>query len=416
MFGSAPPALTSRPPWVGRRVVLGITGGIAAYKSVQVARDLTLLGAEVDVVMTAGAGRFVQPLSFEGVTGRPALTDLFSTDGAAQHIRLGYDADVVCIAPATADFIARAAQGRANDLLSTTLLATRAPVLISPAMNDRMFAHPQTQRNLAHLHEALGYTIVGPISGPLAYGESEGPGRMLEPGDIVQEIGRALGADPSFTGRKVLITAGPTREPLDPVRYLGNRSSGRMGFALAEAAWLRGAEVCVVAGPVAVPAPYGPEIVSVETALEMHAAVAERIGGTDLNIFAAAVADFRPTEPSEEKLKRADVGPEFQVGLTANPDVAAETKSLRRGGAVTVGFALETSDLLENARRKLDDKGFDLIVANDATDPRAGFEVDTNVATLVWREGDHEALPSMTKHELAERILQGVVALLAEGS
>ncbi len=395
-------------------MVLGVTGGIAAYKSVQVARDLTRLGAEVDVVMTAGAGRFVQPLSFEGVTGRPALTDLFSTDGAAQHIRLGYDADVVCVAPTTADFIARAAQGRANDLLSTTLLAARAPILISPAMNDRMFSHPQTQRNLTHLHEVLGYAIVGPGSGPLAFGEGEGPGRMLEPGDIVQEIGRALGTDPSFTGKKVLITAGPTREPLDPVRYLGNRSSGRMGFALAEAAWLRGATVCVVAGPVAVPAPHGPEIVSVETALEMHAAVGDRIGESDLNIFAAAVSDFRPTDPSEGKLKRAEVGPDFQIGLTSNPDIAAETKSLRRGGAVTVGFALETSDLVENARRKLDDKGFDLIVANDATDPMAGFEVDTNVATLVWHEGDPEALPSMTKHELAERILQGVAALLEE--
>lgn len=393
---------------------MGVTGGIAAYKSVQVARDLTRLGAEVDVVMTAGAGRFVRPLSFEGVTGRPALTDLFSIDGAAQHIRLGYDADVVCVAPTTADFIARAAQGRANDLLSTTLLATRAPVLISPAMNDRMFSHAQTQSNLKHLTEALGYAIVGPASGPLAFGEGEGPGRMLEPGGIVQEIGRALGADPAFADRKVLITAGPTREPMDPVRYLGNRSSGRMGFALAEAAWLRGADVCVVAGPVAVPAPYGAEIVSVETALEMHAAVGERIGESELNIFAAAVADFRPADPFEEKLKRAEVGSELKIGLTANPDIAAETKSLRRDGAVTVGFALETSDLVENARRKLEHKGFDLIVANDATDPLAGFDVDTNVATLVWRDGEPEALSAMTKHELAERILRGVAPLLGE--
>lgn len=393
---------------------MGVTGGIAAYKSVQVARDLTRLGAEVDVVMTAGAGRFVRPLSFEGVTGRPALTDLFSIDGAAQHIRLGYDADVVCVAPTTADFIARAAQGRANDLLSTTLLATRAPVLISPAMNDRMFSHAQTQSNLKHLTEALGYAIVGPASGPLAFGEGEGPGRMLEPGGIVQEIGRALGADPAFADRKVLITAGPTREPMDPVRYLGNRSSGRMGFALAEAAWLRGADVCVVAGPVAVPAPYGAEIVSVETALEMHAAVGERIGEAELNIFAAAVADFRPADPFEEKLKRAEVGSELKIGLTANPDIAAETKSLRRDGAVTVGFALETSNLVENARRKLEHKGFDLIVANDATDPLAGFDVDTNVATLVWRDGEPEALSAMTKHELAERILRGVAALLGE--
>ena len=282
-------------------------------------------------------------------------------------------------------------------------------------MNDRMFSHTQTQRNVTHVREALGYSIVGPASGPLAYGEGEGPGRMLEPGHIVQEIGRALGADTAFTGKKVLITAGPTHEPLDPIRYLGNRSSGRMGFALAEAAWLRGADVCVVAGPVAVSAPYGPDIVPVETALQMQEAVGERIVETDLNIFAAAVADFRPSDPSDGKLKRSEVGPDFEVRLTANPDIAAESRSMRREGAVTVGFALETSDLVDNARRKLAPKGFDLIVANDATDPLAGFEVETNVATLVWREGEPEVLAAMTKQALADRILQGVAHLLGEG-
>ncbi len=394
--------------------MLGVTGGIAAYKTVQIARDLTRLGAEVDVVMTEGAGRFVRPLSFEGVTGRKALTELFSADGAALHIRLGQEAHVVCVAPATADFMSRAAHGRANDLLTTTLLATRAPVLICPAMNDRMFSHPQTQRNLTHLGDALGYTIVGPASGPLAFGEGEGPGRMMEPDQIVQEVGRALGADAAFLGKRVLITVGPTRESLDPVRYFGNRSSGRMGFALAEAAWRRGADVCVVAGPTSAPAAYGAEVVSVETAVDMHGEVSERIGEADLTIFAAAVADFRPKEPSSGKLKRADVGPDLDVTLTANPDIAVETRDRRRPGSIAVGFALETSDLLERAKRKLEEKGFDLIVANDATDPEAGFEVETNAATLLCPSAEPESLPVMSKDELAERILDRVSRLFGE--
>ncbi|MEC9015323.1 MAG: bifunctional phosphopantothenoylcysteine decarboxylase/phosphopantothenate--cysteine ligase CoaBC, partial [Gemmatimonadota bacterium] len=224
-------AITSQRPWKDSHIVLGVTGSIAAYKSIQVARDLTQLGAKVDVVLTKSAQYFAPPLSFEGVTGRPVLTDLFSAEGAALHVRLGQEADAVCVAPATADFLSRAAQGRADDLICTTLLATQAPVVICPAMNSQMFAHPQVQTNLDHLGSELGYKIAGPTEGPLAAGESDGPGRMIEPWQVVEHLGKALAGASPLTGKQVLVTAGPTREPVDPVRYIGNRSSGRMGYA-----------------------------------------------------------------------------------------------------------------------------------------------------------------------------------------
>jgi phosphopantothenoylcysteine decarboxylase / phosphopantothenate---cysteine ligase len=408
--------LAPRRPWRGRRILLGVTGGIAAYKAIQLARDLTRLGAVVDVVLTRGAQQFVAPLSFEGVTGRPALTDLFSAEGAALHLRLGREVDVACIAPATADFLARAAQGRADDLLCTTLLATRAPVVVCPAMNDKMFAHPQVQENLAHLRDKLGYAIAGPAEGALAAGEGEGPGRMLEPLQIVEHVGRALGADEAFVGRRVLVTAGPTREALDPVRYLGNRSSGRMGFALAQAAWRRGAGVTLVSGPSSLEPPVGVELISVETAAEMHAAVAARIGAADVSLFAAAVADYRPAASEAGKIKREKAGEELTIALAANPDIARETGSARKRGSVTVGFALETDDLLANARKKLEEKGFDLVVANDATEEGAGFEVDTNRVTLLRRGVPPEELPLMSKDDVAEEILDRVGPLLAPAS
>ena len=404
--------LGPRRPWEGRRVVLGVTGGIAAYKAVQLARDLTRLGATVDAVLTRGARQFIQPLSFEGVTGRPALTELFSAEGAALHIRLGQEADVVCVAPATADFLARAAQGRANDLLTTTLLATRAPVVLCPAMNDRMFAHPQTQANIAHLRESLSYRIAGPAVGPLAYGEGEGPGRMLEPAEIIEEVGRALVTPSPLDGKRVLVTAGPTREAIDPVRYLGNRSSGRMGFALAAAAWRRGAKVRVVSGPVALPDPHGVEVLRVETAKEMFDQVSEGLPEADVSIFASAVADFRPADSSEGKLKRADVGPELALSLTENPDVAGGTRERRKTGSIVVGFALETRSLLENGQKKLETKDFDLLVANDATEEGAGFEVDTNRVTLLTPGKPNEELPLLSKDEVAEIILDRVTSLL----
>ena len=404
--------LHPRRPWEGRRIVLGVTGGIAAYKAVQLARDLTRLGAEVDTVLTLGAQRFVQPLSFEGVTGRSSATELFSTEGAALHIRLGSEADIVCVAPATADLIARAAQGRADDLLTTTLLATRAPVLICPAMNDRMYSHPQTQANLRHLQEALAYRIVGPGTGPLAADEGSGPGRMLEPHEIVEEIGRALSEASPLRGKKVLITAGPTREAIDPVRFIGNRSSGRMGFALAAAAWRRGANVKVVAGPVSLPVPYGVEVLHVETAREMLECVSEHLPEADVSVFASAVSDYRPAKPSKEKLKRTEVGSKMTLTLVENPDVAGETRALRKTGSFSVGFALETEAFLENARAKLESKGFDLIVANEAQAEGAGFEVDTNQVVLLGADGETEELPLLTKDEVAEIILDRISTLV----
>ncbi len=405
-------ALAPRRPWEGRRVVLGVTGGIAAYKSVQLARDLTRLGAEVDVVMTRGAQQFIAPMSFQGVTGRPVLSDLFTAEGAALHIRLGRDADVVCVAPATADILARAAHGRADDLLCTTLLATRAPVVLCPAMNDRMFAHPQVQANLAHVRDRLGYRIAGPAEGLLAVGEGEGPGRMLEPWQIVEHVGRALGPDPAYDGRTVLITAGPTHEPIDPVRYVGNRSSGRMGYALAQAAWRRGARVSLVTGPSPLPFPEGVDVVAVETAREMHDATAALLPSADVSVFSAAVADYRPEGPSEKKLKRSESGDDLELRLTANPDVAADTRDLRKPGSVAVGFALETHDLLKYAEAKLETKGFNLLVANDATAPESGFGVATNRVTLLSAGVDPEELPLLPKHEVAERILDRVAGLL----
>jgi phosphopantothenoylcysteine decarboxylase/phosphopantothenate--cysteine ligase len=405
-------ALAPRRPWNGRRVVLGVTGGIAAYKSVQLARDLTRLGAAVDVVLTASARKFVAPMSFQGVTGRPALTDLFSSEGGALHIRLGREADVVCVAPATADFLARAAQGRADDLICTTLLATRAPVLVCPAMNDRMFAHPQVQANLAHLRDRLGYRVVGPAEGALAVGEGEGPGRMLEPWQIEEHIGRALGEDRAFAGRQVLVTAGPTREALDPVRYLGNRSSGHMGYALAQAAWRRGARVSLVSGPSYLDPPEGVDLVGVETALEMRDAVSGLIPAADVTIFAAAVADFRAAEIREQKIKRGIEGADVSISLTANPDIAAETRAQRKPGSVAVGFALETRNVLEHAAQKLRAKGFDLLVANDALEAGAGFEVPTNRVTLLTADSKPEELPLLTKEEVAEEVLDRVAARL----
>jgi phosphopantothenoylcysteine decarboxylase/phosphopantothenate--cysteine ligase len=370
---------------MGRRVVLGVTGGIAAYKSVQVARDLTLLGSEVDVVMTRSAQKFVGPVSFEGVTGRSVASELFDPGGGALHVRLGREAEVVCVAPATADFLARAAHGRADDLLCTTLLATRAPVVVCPAMNDRMFAHPQVQANLAHVRERLGYAVAGPAEGLLAVGEGAGPGRML-----------------------VLVTAGPTREAVDPVRYVGNRSSGRMGFALAQAAWRRGARVTLVSGPASRPLPEGVDVVLVETAEQMHAAVVDLLPGADVSIYAAAVADYRPDEAAGSKLKRGEVGETLTIALTANPDIAAETGALRKPGSLAVGFALETDELLANARRKLEAKGFDLLVANDATEEGSGFESDTNRVVILDSRGEAEELPLQTKDEVAEAILDRV--------
>jgi phosphopantothenoylcysteine decarboxylase/phosphopantothenate--cysteine ligase len=281
-------------------------------------------------------------------------------------------------------------------------------------MHDRMFAHAQVQANLGHVRDFLGYRVAGPAEGLLAVGEGEGPGRMLEPWQIVEHVGRALGPDPALVGRSVLVTAGPTREPVDPVRFLGNRSSGRMGYALAQAAWRRGAAVTLVTGPSALPLPEGVEAIPVETAQEMLDAVTRAISAADVSVFAAAVADFRPEAPLGRKVQRAETEGTLTLRLTANPDIAAATRALRKPGSVAVGFALETHDLVANARRKLEAKGFRLLVANDATEAGAGFEVDTNRVTLLDAGGGVEELPLQSKDEVAEAILDRVASALAE--
>jgi phosphopantothenoylcysteine decarboxylase/phosphopantothenate--cysteine ligase len=272
-------------------------------------------------------------------------------------------------------------------------------------MNDRMYAHPQVQENVERLRGRDGYVLAGPAPGPLAAGEGEGPGRMLEPSEIVEYVGRALGTDEVFAGRRVLVTAGPTREALDPVRYVGNRSSGRMGYAVAQAAWRRGAEVMLVSGPSSLEPPVGVDVVRVQSAREMLDAVSGAIAEADVTVFAAAVSDFKPTEVEGQKVKRESVGDALSVTLSPNPDIARDTRSLRKAGSVTVGFALETTDVLENARKKLDGKGFDFLVANDVTEEGAGFDVETNRVTIVSRESTPEALPLMSKDEVAEDIL-----------
>jgi phosphopantothenoylcysteine decarboxylase/phosphopantothenate--cysteine ligase len=399
--------LTPSLPWEGKRVVLGVTGGIAAYKSVQLARDLSLLGAEVDTVLTRAARAFVAPLSFEGVTGRSVHTRLLSGRGAALHLELASEADLVLVAPATADLLSRAAHGAADDLLTTILLATRAPVLLAPSMNTRMWEHLQTQANVSRCRE-LGYGIVGPTTGLLAAGESAGEGRMVEPQDLALYAGRSLGSLSDLAGRRVLVTAGPTREPVDPVRYLGNRSSGRMGYALAREAWLRGCEVTLVTGPASLPDPVGIEVARVETADEMLHKVREGIALCDIVIYAAAVSDFRPDEVLGMKMKRSQLGGRTSIQLVENPDITQETRSLRKEGAVAVGFALETENLRTGAQAKLRQKGFDLIVGNDPLVPGSGFEVSTNKVLLIDREGREEELPLLSKAEVAARIFDRI--------
>jgi phosphopantothenoylcysteine decarboxylase / phosphopantothenate---cysteine ligase len=404
MESPQPGGAVARRPWARSRVLLGVTGGIAAYKVVQLARDLTQLGAEVDVVMTRSARSFVGDISFEGVTGRPVLSEILEPGRALDHIRLAREADVICVAPATADFLARAAHGRADDLLAAILLATRAPVLLCPAMNDAMWSHPATVANTARVRE-LGYRLVGPATGALAVGEGSGPGRMEDPAVIVQHIGRALTGETRFTGRRVVVTAGPTREAVDPVRFLSNRSTGRMGFALAAAAWRRGADVSLVAGPTQLTPPPGPRLHAVESAEAMKGAVSRLVVDSDLLIMAAAVADFRPTSPPDQKIKQ-ETAPD-SIALEPAPDVLRETASLRPGRCLLIGFALETDEGEANARRKLESKGMDMVVLNE-TGPGSGFESETNRVILIERDGESETLPLLGKDEVAERILDRI--------
>ena len=401
----------ARVPFADRRIVLGVSGGIAAFKAITVARELTLAGSVVDVVLTSGAADFVRPLSFEALTGRPVLSAPWRAGDPLRHIRLARDAELVLVAPATANLLARAAAGMADDLLTAVLLATEAPVVLCPAMNDRMYVHPQMQANLARLRE-IGYRIAGPTVGPLAWGEGEGKGRMIEPEEILAYAGRALDERESFADRRVLVTAGPTREAIDPVRFIGNRSSGRMGYAITAAAWRRGAEVVLVSGPSSLAPPVGVEMIRVESAEEMCNAVAERLPSAELLIMAAAVADYRPVESAPVKIKKASAeAPTLQLERT--PDILRTTRDLRSPGCVAVGFALETGQALEQGRRKLEEKELDLVVVNDALEPGAGFEVETNRVTLLHRAGGEYRLPLLPKTQVADRILDAVEPLLS---
>jgi phosphopantothenoylcysteine decarboxylase/phosphopantothenate--cysteine ligase len=398
-------------PFDGRRILLGVTGGIAAYKSAWIARLLTQAGAAVDVVLTRSASEFIGAITFEALTGRPVHTALIADGHALDHIKLARAANLVIVAPATADFIARAANGHADDLLSACLLAATAPVLIVPAMNDRMWAHQQTQANVGHLR-ALGYHVLEPDAGPLAVGEGAGPGRLPEPEAIVATAARILEPPGVLSGKRLVVTAGPTREPVDPVRFLSNRSSGKMGVAIATAAWRRGADVTLIAGPLSVAPPTGPSLTMVETTEQMRAAVEQAIGDADALIMAAAPADFRPAAPADQKIKKATAP--ASIALEPTADILASTIGARAKRLVTVGFALETNTPLENGRGKLASKQLDLIVVNDATEPGAGFGVDTNRVTFIERDGRTEPQRLLAKGEVADLILDRVEGLLAK--
>ena len=394
-----------------RHVVLGVSGGIACYKSCTLARRLTEAGATVDVVLTAGAAEFVRPLTFEALTGRPVLTSLWERGRALAHIDLAKDPDLVIVAPATANILARAAMGMADDLLTALLLARAdRPVLAAPAMNDAMYANPATTANITALRQR-GWHFIGPEIGALAEGPSERPGRMSEPDAIFAAAERLLGNNPStskWSGKRVVVTAGPTREHLDPVRVITNPSSGRMGYALAEAARERGANVMLVTGPTELTPPPGLATTRVETTEEMQHALESLVPNADALIMSAAPADYRPKSQSTKKRPRSD-GP-LTVELEATPDILGSLK--RRKGMVVVGFALETGSGLANARTKMQNKALDFVILNDATEPGAGFEVTTNRVTILGRNGTQVDLPLLPKREVADRILDVVETAL----
>ena len=393
----------------GKRIVVGLGGGIAAFKAVQLVRELMRRGAEVRVVMTEAATRFVGPITFAGLTGRPPVTDLWAEDYAGEvHVELGEWADAIVIAPATMNLMARATGGQANDAVLATLACARGEVFFVPAMHQRMWSHPATRSNVRVLTER-GAVVLGPVSGPLANGEV-GEGRMLEPDDIADAVESHLTYSNDLAGTRVLITAGPTHEDLDPVRYLGNRSSGRMGYAIAAQALRRGAEVTLVSGPVQLPVPAGAEVVSVRSAQEMHEAVMSRFERFDVVIMAAAVADYRPVQRAAQKIKK---GSGLKLELVRNPDILADVGAKRvLQPSVLVGFALETENLEQAARDKLERKAADLIVANEAS---VGLGGDSNRATLVDATSANP-LPDMSKRALADQILDRVRTLLKHPS
>lgn len=391
----------------GRKIVLGVTGGIAAYKSAELVRELVRAEAEVHVVMTRNSQAFITPLTFQTLSGNPVITELFSLTEESEigHISLANAAELLVIAPATANIIGKIAGGIADDMLTTIVMATKAPVLLAPAMNVHMWENVIFQENVEKLR-SRGYHFIDPEAGELACGY-EGKGRLAEVPEIMEEI-RAILSPKDFSRETILITAGPTEEPIDPVRFISNRSSGKMGFALARAARRRGAEVILISGPTALSAPKKVKYIAVRSASQMREFVLEHMEKASIIIKAAAVADYRPRRNAPEKIKKSEK--EIVLELERNPDILSEVGK-RKGRRIVVGFAAETENLLQNARRKLEEKNLDLIVANDVTLPEAGFEADTNIVKFLDRSGKVEELPLMTKEELADRLLNRIAQL-----
>jgi phosphopantothenoylcysteine decarboxylase/phosphopantothenate--cysteine ligase len=399
--------LASTSPLAGRRVLLGVTGGIAAYKACSLTRLLTQAGALVQVVMTRSAERFVGPATFAALSGRPAYTDLWEEPGSVLHVRLAHEADVAVVAPATANVIAKLAFGIADDLLTSTLLESPCPLVVAPAMHTGMWEHEATQANVRIL-EARGARIIGPVTGALAHGD-EGMGRLAEPEDIFVATEDVVARGRDLAGRRIVVTAGPTHEPIDPVRFIGNRSTGKMGFAVAAEAFDRGADVILIVGPGTTEPPEGPRVAHVNTAEDMREAVMSRFAEADAIVMAAAVADFRPDHVADAKMKKDAGAPELH--LVPTPDILRELGE-RDPRPILVGFAAETADPETAARAKLASKGADVIVANLVGREGTGFGSDTNDAAIVSRTGEDEPLRTWTKSELASAICDRLAKLL----
>jgi phosphopantothenoylcysteine decarboxylase/phosphopantothenate--cysteine ligase len=401
----------------GRSILLGVSGSIAAYKAADLCSRLGKLGADVHVVLTPAAAQFVGPATFRVLTRNPVVSDVFDEPHARRiaHIDLAQSADLVLVAPATADILARMAHGLADDMLATCLLATphSTPLLVAPAMNTAMWEHPATRANLETLR-GRGVQIIEPGYGLLAC-QDVGQGKLAEVDEVVQAVTDRLAPFGDYAGVRLLVTAGATREPLDPVRFLSNRSSGKMGYAIAEEARARGAEVTLVSGYATIAAPAGVELVRINTADEMLAACVDRFPHCDILIAAAAVADYTPIEVAAQKIKKPDVDPDadtLTLTLRRTPHILATLAARKRPGQVLIGFAAETQDLLDNARRKPYANQLDLIVANDVTAAGAGFDVDTNIATLLWPDGRQDSLPLLSKRAVAARLLDAVLPCL----
>jgi len=391
-----------------KTIVLGITGSIAAYKAADIASRLTKEGARVEVVMTEAATWFIAPLALRSITGRAVVSEMFDPDSqrTLEHVALGEAADLVVIAPATASLIAKLAAGIADEMPALIVLATKAPIILAPAMNVNMYENSITQENLAKL-KARGFVIVEPDYGRLASGRL-GQGRLADTDKIIGAIKQVLGRRGDLAGKKLVVTAGGTQEPIDPVRHISNPSSGKMGYAIAEAARDRGAEVKLITAPVSLPQPAGVEVIPVKTTLEMQKAVAKAVTGADALIMAAAVTDYQPKATAKDKIKKDK--PDLKLELVRTPDILAEVK----GNFIRVGFAAESNDIVANAKKKLAGKKLDMIVANDITAADSGFGVDTNRVTIIDKKGKVEKLPLMTKREVADKILDGVVGLMGK--